>query len=59
MKEPTTIKHKFANNEYCPEILYKEFWGGDDYRLTCNKCGFTRIVHKSIFFEWQETNEAK
>lgn len=59
MKEKTTIKHKIKDKGYCTETLYVEFWGGEDFRLTCYKCGFAHTVHKSIFEDWLKCSEAK
>lgn len=57
MKEPTKIRHKTKENANCTETLCKEFWGSEDIRLTCHKCGFAKIVHIDVFSKWQYCDE--
>lgn len=53
MKERTKIRHKLKNNIFCSETLNKEFWGDDDWLLSCYKCGFSRIINNEVFLKWQ------
>lgn len=57
MREKIKIKHKLKNGEYCSEMLEKEPWGGDDFKLSCFKCGFFRIIDNSLFLKWQYCDE--
>jgi len=59
MKYQTTIKHKKRDKTYCHGVLCSEFWGGDDFRLTCHICGFSCIINKNILTDIIQHNEIK
>jgi len=53
-KQITNIHHKISTDIYCTEKLYKEQWGIDAvgtpfWRLTCNKCGFAKVINNNTF----------
>lgn len=57
MKEKTKIRHRLKDNAYCSETLDKESWGDRDYHMTCNKCGFVKIIDTEMFLKWRYSDE--